>query len=180
MKRWMLLFLMAFTALLLTSCGASAPQAAAVPAPTQAVAAVPDPDAPITAAPATDAPAAASPAPAAKTQADIDLDHMSGTMVKAQISDMTENNPDKYVGKTVLASGRYYKTEVKRLNLVHHYVLIGDELTCCAQLVEFILEGDADPGVFPDLDMPVSVQGVFEKRETEYGTVYAIVTDHLL
>ena len=69
---------------------------------------------------------------------------------------------------------------MKRLNLVHHYVLIGDELTCCAQLVEFIVEGDADPGVFPDLDMPVSVQGVFEKRETEYGTVYAIVTDHLL
>ena len=175
MKRWTILILLALAACLLTACGDSAPVPTAVPAPTQAPAA-----AQATAVPAPTDPPAPTDAPAASQPVDIDLAHMNSTMAQAQITDMTVNSPEKYVGKTVLATGRYYFTDNKRLNLMHHYVLIGDELSCCAQLVEFVLEGGVFPDSYPGEDMPLTVQGVFEERDTQYGKIYAIVTDHLL
>lgn len=158
MKRWMVFFSLLLAACLLTACGSPAP------APTAAL---------DTAEPA----ATAAPA---RPKVDIDLIHMSDTMAKAQITDMTENNPEKYVGKTVLAQGRYYYINNARMNLMDHYLLIGDELTCCAQLLEFVLEDGVFPDSYPQLDGPLTVEGVFQAVETPSGTVYAIVTDHLM
>ena len=180
MKRWRMLFLLLALSLLLTACGGSAPESAAA-LPT----AVPQPETKAEAEPPTPAPTLApTPAPAptdapAASKIDIDLAHMSSTMQQAQITEITENHPEQYVGQTVLVSGRYYNQISKRLNLEHHYVLVGDELSCCAQLVEFQLTDGVYPDSYPELDAPLTVQGVYAVRDTDYGQFYVIQTDHI-
>ncbi|MBR3629153.1 MAG: hypothetical protein IKN55_01595 [Oscillospiraceae bacterium] len=161
---WLLL-----AAVLLTGCGGNTSQMDSLIAAqeaTEAPAAEPS-------APATEAlPTAPVPASAfIPAEGDVDLTVLESTMVYAQVFDMV-SNPDAYTGRNIRARGpfAYYKDE--STGKEYFAVLISDATACCAQGVEFVLDGDpVYPDDYPEAGTEITVSGVFHSYE-ENGTTY--------
>lgn len=91
---------------------------------------------------------------------DIDLTKMNSSMVYAQIADMV-NNGDNYLGKTVKVKGSfsYFKENDGREFFA---VLVSDATACCAQGIEFVLDGNYSyPDDYPELGTETTVAGEF-------------------
>lgn len=107
----------------------------------------------------------------ASSGVDIDLTTLSSTMVYAQVYDMV-SNPDNFIGKTVRASGPFavYTDDASGKN--YFACIIKDATACCAQGMEFELEGKHDyPADYPELNTDITVEGTFDKYE-EAGQTY--------
>lgn len=102
---------------------------------------------------------------------DIDLTTMSSTMVYAQVYDMV-TNPDDFLGKTVRAAGPFAVYTDEKTEKNYFACIIKDATACCAQGMEFELEGKHEyPDDYPELDTEITVEGTFDKYE-EAGQTY--------
>lgn len=100
---------------------------------------------------------------------DIDLTILDSNMVYAQVYDMVYNG-DNYLGKKVKVNGTfaYYKDELTENE--YFTVLISDATACCAQGIEFILDGEYKyPDDYPELDTKITVIGDFNYYKEGYN-----------
>lgn len=99
---------------------------------------------------------------AGKDGYDVDLSDMSSTMVYAQVYDMV-TSADSYTGKSVRAKGEFSYFKDEATGKEYFAVLIKDATACCAQGIEFVLEGDKKyPDDYPELGKEITVSGTFD------------------
>ena len=92
---------------------------------------------------------------------DIDLTQLSSSMVYAQVNDMFVN-PEQYVGKTVKANGTFDYFKDDKTGNEYFSVVIKDATACCAQGLEFVLDGDYTyPKDYPAQNAEITVTGKF-------------------
>lgn len=155
------------TAALLTGCGNTAQV-------DNLIAAQEVTEAPATAAaePETEAPAAPAPSSAfVPAEGDVDLTQLASTMVYGQVYDMVYN-PDVYTGRNIRAKGPFAYYLDEETGNEYFAVLITDATACCAQGIEFVLDGEhAYPDDYPETGTEITVTGVFNSYE-ENGTTY--------
>ena len=106
---------------------------------------------------------------------DIDLTKLNSTMVYSQVYDIV-NNGDNYLGKTIKAKGPFsYFQETDGREFFA--VLINDATACCAQGIEFVLDGDYSyPDDYPSIGTEITVVGKFNYYKEDYYT-YCQLTD---
>ena len=106
---------------------------------------------------------------------DIDLTQLSSSMVYAQVFDMV-NNGDNYLGKKVKVKGQFsYFQETDGREFFA--VLVSDATACCAQGIEFVLDGDYSyPDDYPSIGTEITVVGKFNYYKEDYYT-YCQLTD---
>ena len=80
------------------------------------------------------------------TAVDVDLTVLSSTMVYSEVYNMLYNDPAHYLGKTVKARGRFSIYQlvtdgVLQPDPVSYACIISDATACCAEGMEFVLEG---------------------------------------
>ncbi len=93
---------------------------------------------------------------------DVDLTILSSTMVYAEVYNMYVN-PDEYIGKIVKMQGSFYVEDIPMAGMLYFSVIIEDALGCCAQGIEFELEGDYSyPSDYPEIGTEITVVGEFE------------------
>ena len=93
---------------------------------------------------------------------DVDLAALSSTMVYSEVYNMMMT-PDNYLGKTIKMKGvfSYFKDD----NTGNEYFscIIQDATACCAQGIEFVLEGDPKyPEDYPQQGAEITVVGIFD------------------
>lgn len=98
---------------------------------------------------------------------DVDLTRLSSTMIYAEVFNMLAD-PASYIGKSVRMSGRFVAYAGKDEGKYYPAVIIPDATACCAQGIEFVLEGDPSyPEGYPQLESDIVVVGTFETYEEE-------------
>ena len=83
---------------------------------------------------------------------EVDLTVLSSTMVYSEVYNMLYNDPAHYLGKTVKARGEFSIYQlvtdgVLQPDPVSYACIISDAAACCAEGMEFVLEGDL---TYPD------------------------------
>ena len=107
---------------------------------------------------------------------DVDLTQLSSSMVYAQVNDMFVN-PDQYVGKSVRANGTFDYFKDDKTGNEYFSVVIKDATACCAQGIEFVLDGDYTyPKDYPAQNAEITVTGNFNYYN-EGENRYAQLTD---
>ncbi|MBQ9538507.1 MAG: hypothetical protein IJU95_04495 [Treponema sp.] len=103
---------------------------------------------------------------------DVDLTALSSTMVYSEVFNMMVS-PEKYIGKTIRMAGQFYSSYDEIRDKRYYACLIMDATACCAQGMEFELEGECRyPEDFPEEGGMMCVVGVFDSYE-EDGCAYA-------
>ncbi|MBQ9609369.1 MAG: hypothetical protein IJV15_08005 [Lachnospiraceae bacterium] len=100
-------------------------------------------------------------------QYDVDLTQLSSTMVYSEVYNMT-TAPDDYLGKKVKMSGPFsvYTDETTGKN--YFACIIQDAAACCAQGIEFELEGNYTyPENYPTVGTEITVSGTFDVYEED-------------
>lgn len=117
------------------------------------------------------------PEPQKSTKIDLDLTKLSSTMVYAEVYNMMLS-PDEYIGKTVKMTGSFtifqatddYGQVIP--DSLYFACIIADAAACCAQGIEFVLEGDYSyPEDYPELESSITITGEFQTYE-ENGRTY--------
>jgi hypothetical protein len=102
------------------------------------------------------------PAAAASSDLDIDLTVMSGTMVYSEVYNMV-SAPEDYIGKRIRMSGLFDVYYDEDSGIYYYACIIQDATACCAQGIEFELEGDYSyPEDYPEIGSEICVEGVFD------------------
>ena len=102
---------------------------------------------------------------------DVDLTVLSSTMVYSEVYNMLYNDPAHYLGKTVKARGTFSIYQlvtdgVLQPDPVSYACIISDAAACCAEGMEFVLEGDYTyPDDYPELGAEITVIGEFQPYE---------------
>ena len=108
---------------------------------------------------------------------DVDLTVLSSTMVYSEVYNMLYNDPAYYLGKTVKARGEFSIYQlvtdgVLQPNPVSYACIISDAAACCAEGMEFVLEGNYTyPDDYPELGAEITVIGEFQSYE-ENGLIW--------
>lgn len=124
-------------------------------------------------------PEATGPATAQTGDGIVDLTLLSSTMVFAEVYAM-KTKPESYVGKTIKMNGLYYAGYNPDLDVYYHFVIVEDATACCAQGLEFRMNGAYTyPGDYPDDQTPVEVTGVWSSYLESGTTFYYIAADEL-
>lgn len=171
MKRILVLLLCACTVLSFAACGVDGAQHTSGVSKTvdDILSAAED----TTAAPTLDLSAATAPAvvyPALDYAAEFDLTVLGSDMVYAVVNDMM-TTPEKYMERTVKASGSFSVYTNPDTGAMYYACLITDALACCANGLEFIWEGDHSfPEDYPQEGTPITVGGVFETYDEDGAT----------
>ena len=116
---------------------------------------------------------------------DVDLTVLSSTMVYSEVYNMLYNDPAHYLGKTVKARGTFSIYQlvtdgVLQPDLVSYACIISDAAACCAEGMEFVLEGDLTyPDDYPELGTEITVIGEFQSYEENGVTWYHLVNARL-
>lgn len=116
---------------------------------------------------------------------DVDLTVLSSTMVYSEVYNMLYNDPAHYFGKTVKAKGTFSLYQlvtdgVLQPDPVAYACIIADATACCAEGMEFVLEGDyAYPDDYPELGAEITVIGEFQSYEENGMTWYHLVNARL-
>lgn len=113
---------------------------------------------------------------------DVDLTVLSSTMVYSEVYNMLYFYPEDYYGKTVKMTGLFNVYQWVDENgvvddmPVAYACIISDATACCAEGVEFVLEGDYTyPEDYPELGMEITVIGEFQPYEENGVTWYHLV-----
>ena len=112
---------------------------------------------------------------------DVDLTVLSSTMVYSEVYNMLYNDPAHYLGKTVKARGEFSIYQlvtdgVLQPDPVSYACIISDAAACCAEGMEFALEGDLTyPDDYPELGAEITVIGEFQSYEENGMTWYHLV-----
>ena len=100
---------------------------------------------------------------------DVDLTALSSTMVYSEVYNMLYFYPEDYYGKTVKMTGLfnvYQSVDENGVVLdmpVAYACIISDATACCAEGMEFVLEGDyIYPDDYPELGAEITVIGEFQ------------------
>ena len=116
---------------------------------------------------------------------DVDLTVLSSTMVYSEVYNMLYNDPAHYLGKTVKARGTFSIYQlvtdgVLQPDPVSYACIISDAAACCAEGMEFVLEGDYTyPDDYPELGAEITVIGEFQSYEENGMTRYHLVNARL-
>ena len=116
---------------------------------------------------------------------DVDLTVLSSTMVYSEVYNMLYNDPAYYLGKTVKARGEFSIYQlvtdgVLQPDPVSYACIISDAAACCAEGMEFVLEGDLTyPDDYPELGTEITVIGEFQSYEENGMTWYHLVNARL-
>ena len=116
---------------------------------------------------------------------DVDLTVLSSTMVYSEVYNMLYNDPAHYLGKTVKARGEFSIYQlvtdgVLQPDPVSYACIISDAAACCAEGMEFVLEGDLTyPDDYPELGTEITVIGEFQPYEENGMTRYHLVNARL-
>lgn len=116
---------------------------------------------------------------------DVDLTVLSSTMVYSEVYNMLYNDPAHYLGKTVKARGTFSIYQlvtdgVLQPDPVSYACIISDAAACCAEGMEFVLEGDLTyPDDYPELGTEITVIGEFQSYEENGMTRYHLVNARL-
>ena len=116
---------------------------------------------------------------------DVDLTVLSSTMVYSEVYNMLYNDPVHYLGKTVKAKGTFSIYQlvtdgVLQPDPVSYACIISDAAACCAEGMEFVLEGDYTyPDDYPELGAEITVIGEFQSYEENGMTWYHLVNARL-
>lgn len=117
--------------------------------------------------------------------AEVDLTVLSSTMVYAEVYNMLYNDSESYLGKTVRARGEFsiYQLVVDGVlqpDPVAYACIIADATACCAEGVEFALEGDYTyPDDYPEPGAEITVVGEFQAYEENGMTGYHLINARL-
>ena len=117
---------------------------------------------------------------------DVDLTVLSSTMVYSEVYNMLYNDPAHYLGKTVKARGGFSIYQlvtdgVLQPDPVAYACIIADATACCAEGMEFVLEGDYTyPDDYPELGAEITVIGEFQSYEENGMTWYHLVNARLV
>ena len=116
---------------------------------------------------------------------EVDLTVLSSTMVYSEVYNMLYNDPAYYLGKTVKAKGTFSLYQlvtdgVLQPDPVSYACIISDATACCAEGMEFVLEGDYTyPDDYPELGAEITVIGEFQSYEENGMTWYHLVNARL-
>ena len=116
---------------------------------------------------------------------DVDLTVLSSTMVYSEVYNMLYNDPAYYLGKTVKARGEFSIYQlvtdgVLQPDPVSYACIISDAAACCAEGMEFVLEGNyTDPDDYPELGAEITVIGEFQSYEENGMIWYHLVNARL-
>ena len=116
---------------------------------------------------------------------DVDLTVLSSTMVYSEVYNMLYYDQESYYGKTVKANGIFaiYQMVVDGVTQpapVAYACIIADATACCAEGMEFVLEGDYTyPDDYPELGAEITVIGEFQPYEENGVTWYHLVNARL-
>lgn len=116
---------------------------------------------------------------------DVDLTVLSSTMVYSEVYNMLYNDPAHYLGKTVKARGEFSIYQlvtdgVLQPNPVSYACIISDAAACCAEGMEFVLEGNYTyPDDYPELGAEITVIGEFQSYEENGMIWYHLVNARL-
>ena len=130
-------------------------------------------------------PAITEPPQASADGAEVDLTVLSSTMVYSEVYNMLYNDPAHYLGKTVKARGEFSIYQlvtdgVLQPDPVSYACIISDAAACCAEGMEFVLEGDLTyPDDYPELGTEITVIGEFRSYEENGMTRYHLVNARL-
>ena len=130
-------------------------------------------------------PAITEPPQASADGAEVDLTVLSSTMVYAEVYNMLYNDPAHYLGKTVKARGTFSIYQlvtdgVLQPDPVSYACIISDAAACCAEGMEFVLEGDLTyPDDYPELGTEITVVGEFQAYEENGMTGYHLINARL-
>lgn len=107
---------------------------------------------------------------------DLDMSVMSGTVVYAQVYNLTVD-PDPWLGKIIRIAGYYSCFNDTDRGIVYHACIIPDATGCCAQGIEFIWAGEhVWPDDYPEAGTDLTVTGRLEMYE-EDGDPYLHLVD---
>ncbi len=102
---------------------------------------------------------------------DVDLSALSSTMIYAQVNDMIME-PGNYMGQTVKMNGTFAVYQDESTGSNYYACIIKDATACCAQGIEFELEGEPSyPADYPEEGAEITVVGTFDTYE-EAGMEY--------
>ena len=108
--------------------------------------------------------------------ADIDLTKMTSDLVYASVYNILMT-PNDYVGKTIKMQGIVAYSTDESTNKTYAAIVIKDATACCAQGLEFVLEGDSIcPDGYPSEGAEATVIGTLSTYE-ENGTTYVTAKD---
>ena len=130
-------------------------------------------------------PGGSKPSPPSAGKVDVDLTVLSSTMVYSEVYNMLYNDPAHYLGKTVKARGTFSIYQlvtdgVLQPDPVSYACIISDAAACCAEGMEFVLEGDLTyPDDYPELGTEITVIGEFQPYEENGMTRYHLVNARL-
>ena len=118
---------------------------------------------------------------------DVDLTILSSTMVYSEVYNMLYFYPEDYYGKTVKMTGQFNVYQwvdesgiVADMPVAYAYI-ISDATACCAEGVEFVLEGDYTyPDDYPELGTEITVIGEFQSYEENGVTWYHLVNARMV
>lgn len=117
---------------------------------------------------------------------DVDLTVLSSTMVYSEVYNMLYFYPEDYYGKTVKMTGQFNvyqwvdESGVVADMPVSYACIISDAAACCAEGMEFVLEGDYTyPDDCPELGAEITVIGEFQSYEENGMTWYHLVNARL-
>ena len=117
---------------------------------------------------------------------DVDLTVLSSTMVYSEVYNMLYFYPEDYYGKTVKMTGQFNvyqwvdESGIVADMPVAYACIISDATACCAEGVEFVLEGDYTyPDDYPELGTEITVIGEFQPYEENGMTWYHLVNARL-
>ena len=118
---------------------------------------------------------------------DVDLTVLSSTMVYSEVYNMLYFYPEDYYGKTVKMTGLfnvYQWVDENGVVLdmpVAYACIISDATACCAEGVEFVLEGDLTyPDDYPELGAEITVIGEFQPYEENGMTWYHLINARMV
>ena len=116
---------------------------------------------------------------------DVDLTVLSSTMVYSQVYNMLYNDTAHYLGNTLNAKRTFSIYQlvtdgVLQPDPVSYACIISDAAACCAEGMEFVLEGDLTyPDDYPELGTEITVIGEFQSYEENGMTRYHLVNARL-
>ena len=184
MKRFFCLLLAACMTLSLCACGKGSEKGAGNDTPSSDVE-VSAPTERIPAPNEQETPGESEPSQPYAGKVDVDLTVLSSTMVYSEVYNMLYNDPAHYLGKTVKARGEFSIYQlvtdgVLQSAPVSYACIISDAAACCAEGMEFVLEGDYTyPDDYPELGAEITVIGEFQSYEENGMTWYHLVNARL-
>ena len=118
---------------------------------------------------------------------DVDLTVLSSTMVYSEVYNMLYFYPEDYYGKNVKMTGQFNvyqwvdESGIVADMPVAYACIISDATACCAEGVEFVLEGDYTyPDDYPELGTEITVIGEFQSYEENGMTWYHLVNARMV